>query len=388
MAAPRVFILYTEGGGGHRSVAAALSRQLTSAFGWEVFVVNAYRDIDSYVDLFRILTGHPVDDLYNRLLKHFIPTYVPWQFFHPFASLIRINKVVYGRTAARKLARYWHRERPDLVVSVMPWINDVVADSVLRARPGVPFVTVMTDYDECSRGMWFSSPLQHTICSSEKAARRAARRGIPRERIFTVPGIVVSSAFSEGVDRHRDEMRERLGLEPGVPAGLVMYGRQGASRMIRVARVMTRAGYPVQLIFICGHDESTAAAIRSLPTPYHKVVSGFVEDVHRYMAAADFFVSKPGPSSIAEALASGLPMVLDFDWRTMLQDRYNAMWAAETGVALLSRGLRALPATVGTLLAGYDGYRRAARSASGGLALPEVAALLERCIAGAGAGIA
>jgi UDP-N-acetylglucosamine:LPS N-acetylglucosamine transferase len=151
-----------------------------------------------------------------------------------------------------------------------------------------------------------------------------------------------------------------------------------------VARAMTRVACPFQLIFICGHDEATARVIRALPTPYPKVVCGFVDEVHHYMAAADFFVSKPGPSSIAEALASGLPMVLDFDWRTMLQDRYNAMWAAEAGVALLSRGLGALPETVGRLLAGYDGYRAAALAASGGHALADVAALLERRIADTG----
>jgi UDP-N-acetylglucosamine:LPS N-acetylglucosamine transferase len=386
MAAPRVFVLYTEGGGGHRSVATALSERLRSAFGWEVVVVNAYRDVDTYVDLFRILTGRPVDDLYNEMLKHFIPTYVPWQFFHAFANLVRLNKLIYGRRASRKLERYWRREQPDLVVSVMPWVNDMVANSVRRARPGVPFVTVMTDYDECSRGMWFSPSLHYVICSSSKAARRAALRGIPREGILTVPGVVVSSAFCEAADEDRDETRARLGLEPGVPAGLVMYGRQGASRMIEVARAMTRAEYPFQLMFVCGHDDSTAAAIRALPTPYPKAVFGYVDEVHRYMRAADFFVSKPGPSSIAEALAIGLPMVLDFDWRTMLQDRYNAMWAAESGVALLSRGLGRLPKTVGALLDGYDGYRAAAQAASGGQALPEVTALLERWVAGAGVG--
>jgi UDP-N-acetylglucosamine:LPS N-acetylglucosamine transferase len=193
----------------------------------------------------------------------------------------------------------------------------------------------------------------------------------------------VAPEFYEDSAAYKSEQRERLGLVRGIPAGLVMFGRQGASRLLNVARVMTRAQYPVQLIFVCGHDDQTADAIRALPTNYHKVVFGFVSDVHRHMAAADFFVGKPGPSSIAEALARGLPMILDFGWRTMLQDRYNAQWAADRGVAVLNRSMRKLPDSIRTLLDRYDQYSSAARTASTGKALFDVAAMLERYVAGA-----
>lgn len=386
MAPPHVCIAYTEGGGGHRSVARALAQHLEATLGWRVTLVNPYRDMGSFVDVFRILTGHSVEDLYNRLLQHFVPTYVPYPFFHVWAFLIRLNKRIYGRRGKRKMASYWLRAAPDLVVSVMPWINDELAESLAAARPDAPFVTVMTDYDECARGMWVSSRLQMLICSSRRAAQRAARRGHPRDRILEASGIVISPAFHEPIPEDREVVRSRLGLAADVPAGLVMYGGQGASRMLQVARAMNRARYPVQLIFLCGHDRRTADAIRALSTRYPASVHGFVDDVHRYMAAADFFIGKPGPSSIAEALASGLPMVLDFDWRTMLQDRYNAAWAAESGVALLSRSMRELPDRIHVLLDDYALYRDAARAMSRGRALFDVAALLDGCLPRAGAG--
>jgi 1,2-diacylglycerol 3-beta-galactosyltransferase len=250
----------------------------------------------------------------------------------------------------------------------------------------VPFVTVMTDYDECAHGMWVSSPLQILICSSRRAAQRAARRGHPSDKILEASGLVISPSFYEPIPEDRALLRSRLGLAADVPAGLVMYGGQGASRMVQVARAMNRARYPLQLIFLCGRDRRTADAIRALSTGYPRSVHGFVEDVHRYMAAADFFVGKPGPSSIAEALAMGLPMVLDFDWRTMLQDRYNAAWAVESGVALLSRSMRELPERIHALLDRYADYRDAARAMSRGRALFDVAALLDGCLARAGAG--
>ena len=45
------------------------------------------------------------------------------------------------------------------------------------------------------------------------------------------------------------------------------------------------------------------------------------------MQLADFFIGKPGPGSISEAVQQGLPViVVDNAW-TMPQERYNARQA-------------------------------------------------------------
>ncbi|MGQ9715978.1 MAG: glycosyltransferase, partial [Anaerolineae bacterium] len=52
--------------------------------------------------------------------------------------------------------------------------------------------------------------------------------------------------------------------------------------------------------------ERLAARRWEVPT----VVCGFVTDMHRWMAAADVVVTKAGPSTVAEALALGKPVLL------------------------------------------------------------------------------
>ncbi len=72
-----------------------------------------------------------------------------------------------------------------------------------------------------------------------------------------------------------------------------------------------RAGSAVQLIFICGKNEKLAAALRSQPSRVPRFVEGFATEIPYYMQLADFFIGKPGPGSIAEAMAMGLPVCVE-----------------------------------------------------------------------------
>jgi 1,2-diacylglycerol 3-beta-galactosyltransferase len=67
------------------------------------------------------------------------------------------------------------------------------------------------------------------------------------------------------------------------------------------------------------------------------------------MYLSDFFVGKPGPGSISEALAMQLPVVVERNAWTLPQERYNTDWIRENqfGVVLgsfreIDEGLREL----------------------------------------------
>ena len=47
------------------------------------------------------------------------------------------------------------------------------------------------------------------------------------------------------------------------------------------------------------------------------------------MQIADFFVGKPGPGSVSEAIQMGLPVVVENNAWTLPQERFNATWVAE-----------------------------------------------------------
>ena len=53
-------------------------------------------------------------------------------------------------TLVRRLRAHWAATQPDLVVSLIPNFNRALFDSLAQERPGVPYVTVLTDPSRAS----------------------------------------------------------------------------------------------------------------------------------------------------------------------------------------------------------------------------------------------
>ncbi len=83
---------------------------------------------------------------------------------------------------------------------------------------------------------------------------------------------------------------------------------------------------------------------------YKKLVLGFTTEVPYYMHLADFFVGKPGPGSISEALVMGLPVIVEDNARTMPHERYNVQWIRERQVGVAVKKMRQIASAVSEVL--------------------------------------
>ena len=68
------------------------------------------------------------------------------------------------------------------------------------------------------------------------------------------------------------------------------------------------------------------------------------------MSAADFFIGKPGPGSISEALAMKLPVIVERNAWTLPQERYNSEWVRERGVGIVVPHISRIGAAVDEML--------------------------------------
>ena len=92
-------------------------------------------------------------------------------------------------------------------------------------------------------------------------------------------------------------------------------------------------------------------------------VEGFTKEIPRYMQLADYFIGKPGPGSISEAVFMRLPVIVNCNAWTLPQERYNAEWVKEQGVGIVLKSFRDVRSAVDQLLepAAYAAFRAATR---------------------------
>ncbi|MGB8180812.1 MAG: glycosyltransferase, partial [Stellaceae bacterium] len=125
----------------------------------------------------------------------------------------------------------------------------------------------------------------------------------------------------------------------------------------------------------------TADDIAALPARRPRHVIGFSDAIERYMAASDFFVGKPGPGAISEAMVMGLPMILEVGARLLAQERYNANWAQAIGAALSFRKADGLCAAIAELTErGRHAAMRRAIAAHPNTAIFDLPASLDRIL--------
>jgi 1,2-diacylglycerol 3-beta-galactosyltransferase len=349
-----VDLIYFNAGGGHRASALALQAVLRAQERpWNVRLVNLFEVIDPQAR-FQQMTGSAPEDWYNRRLAR------GWtigmaQELKLLQGLIRLAHPM----LLRQLQQHWLRTEPDLVVSLVPNFNRAMFHSLASALPGVPYATVLTDLADVPPHFWIErDQAQHFICGTPRAVEQALALGHAPERVHATSGMIIRPEFYQPVAQDRAQEQRRLGLDPTRPTGIVMFGGHGSKAMLGIAE---RLAGTTQLILICGHNKALAARLQALPRGAPRGGVGFSAEVQRYMQLADFFIGKPGPGSLSEAVQQGLPViVVDNAW-TMPQERYNAHWVRDNRLGIVQRSFRTIGHAVAQLLADLEGYRASVR---------------------------
>src|SRR5271168_2529107 len=342
-------LVYFNAGGGHRSAALALETIIRElGLAWDVRLVNLFEVLDPR-DVFGKTTGMKPEQYYNaRLARGW--TLGLGQELKVLQALIRLSH----KSLRAQLQRHWQKTKPDLVVSLVPNFNRAMYQALCEARPNAPYVTIMTDFADMPPHFWIEPhQAQHLICGTAKAVEQAQAAGYDDTRIHATSGMIIRPDFYRPMNVDRRAERLKLQLDPDRPTGIVMFGGHGSKTMRRIAKRLD----DTQLILICGHNSVLADELRAMESGAPRAVIGFSTQIRYFMQLSDFFIGKPGPGSISEAIQQRLPVIVVRNAWTMPQERYNTEWVQERGAGIVLDSFRAVREGVSALTARMDEYR-------------------------------
>jgi hypothetical protein len=338
--------VFFDAGGGHRSAALALKMVMDAQErNWEIRLVNLQEVLDP-LDIFRRATGLRMQDVYNLVLAK------GWTLGSEYLlPLMHAMIRLYHRSQVKLLTPFWRERQPDLVVSLVPNFNRALFQSLKAGHPEAGLVTILTDFADHPPHFWIEKQPQYFICGTRRAAEQARGMGHPAERIFQVSGMILRPGFYNLLPVDKEGERRKLNLAADIPTGLVLFGAQGSPQMLRIAEQVGNLALPVQLIAVCGHNAQLRRDLEKLRPRNRLHVVGFTHEIPRYMQLSDFFIGKPGPGSLSEALHMRLPVIVEENSWTLPQERYNARWVQENQVGLVLKNFRQIGRAVEQLLA-------------------------------------
>ena len=377
-------VLVLRGGGGHYATYTALRcmiEQQQLPWELEVIFVDAIGQSsprpNKTLDLYRLL-GASSDKFYDFIQKR--------GFAWVHLLTIHVHKLLtWIKHAAdvRLLEQIWRQQQPDLVISVVPFHNRAIWDSIQRVNPEIPVVTLLTDFADCPPAYWIEpSTRSYVLCGTEKAVQQARSQGVDEERTIPTSGLVIHPRFYQPITVNRRMERQRLGLDADRLTGLVLFGANGSQVMLDIARWLEAFDHQLQLIFLCGRNDEVASVLRQHQSLQKRLVVAFTEDIPDYMHLADFLIGKPGNVSISEAIAMKLPVIVERNSLTLPQERYAADWVQEREVGLTIPSFRNIQKAVETFLEPETFARYRANVAAIDIqAVFEIPAILNRILA-------
>ncbi|MBV9442287.1 MAG: hypothetical protein JO217_06300, partial [Acidobacteriaceae bacterium] len=249
------------------------------------------------------------------------------------------------------------------------------------ACPGTPYISILTDLADYPPHFWMEKQDQYFVCGTSKAVEQARIMGHPESRIFRVSGMILRPQFYDSRTGDRSLERKRLGLDPELPTGVVLFGGEGSNTMYSIAKTLGNSDSKLQLIMICGKNARLKKRLQGLKTRNKILIEGFTRDVPFFMRLGDFFIGKPGPGSISEALQTGLPVIVESNLWTLPQERYNAEWIQKNGLGIVLHDFGKVDNAVEQLLTepGFSQMRQRIRSIEN-RAVFEIPPILERIL--------
>jgi hypothetical protein len=349
-----ILLFVVDAGGGHRASARALlAAAEETGFPFRLRVENL-QQVLAPQDLLKRLVGVSIEDFYNLLLRRRLTAVL-----HPLLSLLHRLIALRRRALVRGLVPFLQSTRPRAVVSVIPNFNGVIRDALREARPGVPFLVLLTDLADLPPHFWIEPGLDGVIVGTDEAAAQARTLGFADGHIHRVSGMVLHPRFyAQGGDEARARVREELGIGGDAFAAMLLFGGKGSAEIDPLARDLLAADPGLHVIAVCGDNPGLLAKLGpvSQASPGRLHALGFTDRVADYMAASDVLVTKPGPGSLSEAFQQGLPVVVAENVHTIPMERFNARFVAERELGVVVREWREAPQAVLALV--RDAARR------------------------------
>lgn len=364
--APKILIISSDTGGGHRSAAAAIAAGVQKFVEGDSYAIRVVRAVEESHHLSAKLVL-----IYNWVLRnkqHWMK-YVYWcvNRFRPEA-----RGFLYRRSLeyVRELFERWC---PEVVVSVHPLTQHAFARVIkeLGLAGKIPLVTVVTDPCYGFWKGWACDDVTLYLVASEEAKQQLIDYGISPLRI-KVSGMPVHPKFELPDERTAQAARRALGLDPEKFTVFVNAGWVGGGNIPQIFRELVHGELDVQAIFLAGRNEELRAEAESVAAhaKFPVKVIGYSDQVEQLMQAANVMVSKLGGLTTFEALSCRVPIIADTTTPPMPQESGAAHLLARRGAGVLLRRASDIVPEVRRMVEDSR-YYSGLRAATAGLAFPD-----------------
>lgn len=322
----KILIAYSSAGTGHKKIAEAVFGEFSTRIK-ETKILDALDHTNCFFK-FIYSQGYYFLSIYLQKLWRFFFYFCDNRFFSLPIDLIRSS---INRLNSKKFCAFLEREKPDIIISTHFFVNEVV--NFLKKKRIVKsyLVSIITDF--YAHRFWIKENVDLYVVAIKETKEELIKKGISEEKI-RVLGIPVKEEFHTPQDR--GFICQKLGLREDMFTVLIVTGTKGFGSIEEITDYLQDE---IQIICVCGTNRKLYRRLRNKRYEFTKVY-GLVENMFELMSVPDLIITKPGGSTISEALVKYLPMI--FISIIPGQEEKNAKFMEDLGIGLIPKDIRNL----------------------------------------------
>lgn len=351
---PKILIISSDTGGGHRSAAQTIAEGVQKFWHNESAVVRIVKAVEESHHITEKLVG-----VYNWVLKnkqHWMK-YLYWIInrFRPETSPFFLNRcIVFCKEQFEKWC-------PHIVVSVHPLTQHIFARILkeLNLADQIPLVTVVTDPCYGFWKGWACDEVSLYLVANEDAKRQLVDYGISPEKI-KISGMPINPKFCPVDEKQAQNARRAFGLDEEKFTVFVNAGWVGGGNIPKIFKELINGELDIQAVFLAGKNDELRKEAEELAkhAKFPVKVIGYSDDIEKLMQSANVMISKLGGLTTFEALACNLPIIADITTPPMPQEAGTVNLIAKRGAGILLEKASDIVPTIQSLLSDSAKYAR------------------------------
>lgn len=243
----------------------------------------------------------------------------------------------YRKIMEKKFIEYFEREKPDMVISAIHYVNYAAAQAAQKL--GIPFLVVTLDAE---LAMW----LQDMEYCSNRNVRFGVESLTPHMlEQFTEKNVhhnqIVTLGFPLREDFWTPKDIPAIKAEWNIPNDkktvMMIRGGNGSAQFLDTVELLHKSPIPLHMVICVGKNEDVAKKLSKLKLPEHlsMTIVPFTKKIADLMAASDALITLPSPTTCSEALHMGLPILFDMTQPTLFWERRTVDWVGPSDACVI-----------------------------------------------------
>jgi processive 1,2-diacylglycerol beta-glucosyltransferase len=235
-----------------------------------------------------------------------------------FLEVFQVSASQHTLLGKDKYKERLQKTQPNVIVSVHAHTNHAFRALAKKVLPNVRFVTYC---GEMHGGYgfskhWVDPKADAFIGATPEICQAAQQLGMPDDRIH-YGGLLLDPNFYNNplsASERTSLLREVYQFDPEKFTLLLSTGANGALNHPRFLKALEQARLPIQVIALCGRNESARTQIDKLSSNFSSITVrtlGYQEDMFPLMQCADAVVARPGTGTTSEAIMAGCPILFN-----------------------------------------------------------------------------